>query len=326
MEDDWKNFCEDDQAPKGRKKKNKKKSSQQTMKERYEARDPEVGLLGEPSGKFDYYVKYSQKKEVANPVQAPQWSKPNKGVPIAYYHEGNPVYKFSKNGHCFWDACDCDDCHWDAIYEDDRTPKGKKKKKSENQILKERYEAGDPEVGLLGEPSGKFDYYVLYPRRENPTELLEEPSQQEATCNVVGVEEIIEFEDEALALSSETPDEQNSQADTRGQESIVPSRVKGQTTLLDTVNEVGKAQSHMTVVKARPQKVAFIGAGPNKVKDETPVTSHHIAKSDKTVQKEFSTRIKRRYQVYTNRAYKLRAENGLRIGPINGKFLKQYYP
>ena len=32
------------------------------------------------------------------------------------------------------------------------------------QILKERYEAGDPEVDLLGKPSGKFDYYVLYPR------------------------------------------------------------------------------------------------------------------------------------------------------------------
>lgn len=25
------------------------------------------------------------------------------------------------------------------------------------------YKAGDPRVGLLGEPSGKFDYYVLYP-------------------------------------------------------------------------------------------------------------------------------------------------------------------
>lgn len=28
--------------------------------------------------------------------------------------------------------------------------------------MQERYEAGDPEVDLLGEPSGKFDYYVLY--------------------------------------------------------------------------------------------------------------------------------------------------------------------
>jgi len=27
-------------------------------------------------------------------------------------------------------------------------------------------------------------------------------------------------------------------------------------------------------------------------------------------------------EVYTNRAYKIVDENGLRIGPINGKFLK----
>ena len=38
------------------------------------------------------------------------------------------------------------------------------KKKSSQQLLRERYENGDPEVGLLGEHSGKFDYYVLYPR------------------------------------------------------------------------------------------------------------------------------------------------------------------
>ena len=31
-------------------------------------------------------------------------------------------------------------------------------------MLKERYDIGDPEVDLLGEPSGKFDYYVLYPK------------------------------------------------------------------------------------------------------------------------------------------------------------------
>ena len=30
-------------------------------------------------------------------------------------------------------------------------------------------------------------------------------------------------------------------------------------------------------------------------------------------------------EVYTNGAYKIVEENGLRIGPINGKFLKRYY-
>ena len=38
------------------------------------------------------------------------------------------------------------------------------RKKSTQLILKERYEAGDSEVNLIGEPSEKFDYYVLYPR------------------------------------------------------------------------------------------------------------------------------------------------------------------
>ena len=40
----------------------------------------------------------------------------------------------------------------------------RERKKTSQQKLKERYEAGDPEVDLLGEPSGRFDYYVLYPR------------------------------------------------------------------------------------------------------------------------------------------------------------------
>ena len=30
-------------------------------------------------------------------------------------------------------------------------------------------------------------------------------------------------------------------------------------------------------------------------------------------------------EVYTNRAYKIVNKNGLRIGPINDKFLKRYY-
>nr|GFB87108.1 putative reverse transcriptase domain, viral movement protein [Tanacetum cinerariifolium] len=39
-----------------------------------------------------------------------------------------------------------------------------RKQKSLQQKLKRRYEKGDLTVGLLGEPSGKFDYYVLYPK------------------------------------------------------------------------------------------------------------------------------------------------------------------
>ncbi|GJX37233.1 hypothetical protein Tco_0250536 [Tanacetum coccineum] len=44
-----------------------------------------------------------------------------------------------------------------------------KKRKSSQQKLKRKYEKGNPTVRLLGEPSGKFDYYALY--------LKAEPSQ-----------------------------------------------------------------------------------------------------------------------------------------------------
>lgn len=47
-------------------------------------------------------------------------------------------------------------------------PKEKKKKYTQ-QKLKERYESGDPQVELLGEPSGnKFEYYVLCTSKATP--------------------------------------------------------------------------------------------------------------------------------------------------------------
>lgn len=66
--------------------------------------------------------------------------------------------------------CTCEDCMEDAYqveldleYERKYLHK-RKKQKSPQQILQDRYNSGDPQVGLLGEPSGKFDYYVLYPK------------------------------------------------------------------------------------------------------------------------------------------------------------------
>ncbi|VVB08875.1 unnamed protein product [Arabis nemorensis] len=54
--------------------------------------------------------------------------------------------------------------------EDDIPKRRKQKKKSSQQTLKERYELGDPEVGLLGEPNGNnFEYYVLYSNKSAPT-------------------------------------------------------------------------------------------------------------------------------------------------------------
>ena len=80
----------------------------------------------------------------------------------AFREDGKPCYEGkSPSDHIWWNVCDCVDCQNEEGFEEDYS---KRKKKSSQQKLKERYEAGDPEVDLLGEPSGKFDYYVLYPR------------------------------------------------------------------------------------------------------------------------------------------------------------------
>nr|GEU46858.1 hypothetical protein [Tanacetum cinerariifolium] len=67
--------------------------------------------------------------------------------------------------HIWWDVFNCESCLDEAakIDDDEDLPR---KRKSSQQKLKRRYEKGDPTVGLLREPSGKFDYYVLYPKAE----------------------------------------------------------------------------------------------------------------------------------------------------------------
>ena len=84
-----------------------------------------------------------------------------KGLVIkAFLEDGKPCYEEkSSSGQIWWDICDCDDYKEESIDDDDQPRR--RKKKSPEQGLKERYEAGDPEVDLLGEPSGKFDYYVF---------------------------------------------------------------------------------------------------------------------------------------------------------------------
>ena len=81
----------------------------------------------------------------------------------AFREDEKPCYEGkSCFGHIWWDICDCDACKEVVIYDDDQ-PRRRKKKLSQ-QHLKERYEASDPEVDLLGESSGKFHFYVSYPR------------------------------------------------------------------------------------------------------------------------------------------------------------------
>ncbi|KAL8209146.1 hypothetical protein R6Q57_008558 [Mikania cordata] len=62
--------------------------------------------------------------------------------------------------HCSYDVYNYDECLEEAykVEYDEDLPK--KKKGSQNK-LKKIFENGDPNVGLLGEPSEKFDYYVF---------------------------------------------------------------------------------------------------------------------------------------------------------------------
>ena len=85
----------------------------------------------------------------------------------AFRDDGKPCYEGKiPSGHIWWDVCDCVDCQKEEVFEQDYS---RRKKKSSQQNLKERYEVGDPEVDLLGETSGKFNYYVLYFRTRKQT-------------------------------------------------------------------------------------------------------------------------------------------------------------
>ncbi|KAI3742160.1 hypothetical protein L1987_59840 [Smallanthus sonchifolius] len=72
-----------------------------------------------------------------------------------------PAQAPTQTKHFPFDVCNCQACLEEAgiVEYDEDIPK---KKKGSQRSRRKRYEAGDPKVGLLGEPSGKFDYYVLY--------------------------------------------------------------------------------------------------------------------------------------------------------------------
>ncbi|GJZ14294.1 hypothetical protein Tco_0549524 [Tanacetum coccineum] len=66
----------------------------------------------------------------------------------------------------WWDVCNCESFLDEAAKFDDDDEDLPKKRKSSQQKLKRRYEKGDPTVGLLGDPLGKFYYYVLCLKEE----------------------------------------------------------------------------------------------------------------------------------------------------------------
>nr|GEY65969.1 putative zinc finger, CCHC-type [Tanacetum cinerariifolium] len=77
--------------------------------------------------------------------------------------------------HIWWDVCNCESCLDEAAkIDDDDDEDLLRKRKSSKQKLKRMYGKGDPTVGLLGEPSGKFDYYVLYTKAEPSRPLLQD--------------------------------------------------------------------------------------------------------------------------------------------------------
>ncbi|KAL5980192.1 hypothetical protein ACLOJK_036659 [Asimina triloba] len=89
-------------------------------------------------------------------------------LPIQYFsHDGKPIYQATlDNGHKWYDIdYECQGC-LDSIFEDEQP---KKARRNINKELQHRYEEGDPTVGLLGEHSGRFDYYVLYPQSRKPS-------------------------------------------------------------------------------------------------------------------------------------------------------------
>ena len=87
----------------------------------------------------------------------------------AFREDGKPCFEGkSHSGHIWWDICNCANCPEEEAFEEDHF---RRKKKSSQQMLKERYEVGDLEVDLLREPSGKFDYYVLYPRTKKKKKI-----------------------------------------------------------------------------------------------------------------------------------------------------------
>lgn len=81
------------------------------------------------------------------------------------------MYGKYANGYIWWDICTTEES-LAKVEESELEIKKQKKNVSSGQILKERYEVGDPNVGLLGDTFGNFDYYILYSGKEEETNPL----------------------------------------------------------------------------------------------------------------------------------------------------------
>ncbi|KAM2661510.1 hypothetical protein EV2_023808 [Malus domestica] len=88
-----------------------------------------------------------------------------------------------------------------------------------------------------------------------------------------------------------------------------------------------EAQQHLECYQARLSKAfnkkarpRFFQIGDLVLALRRPIITTHKAKS------KFTSKWDVIQEVYTNDAYLITAEDSLKIGPINGRFLKHYYP
>ncbi|KAL2471551.1 Reverse transcriptase domain-containing protein [Abeliophyllum distichum] len=106
----------------------------------------------------------TQKKLPCFPTQH-AFTKAEDNIPIyTFDSDGKPIYVQSHEGHIYWDVFFCKRCT-------KRTESDNRMIRSSQHKLQKEYEQKSPHVGLLGEPSGKFDYYVTYtppPRTDDP--------------------------------------------------------------------------------------------------------------------------------------------------------------
>ncbi|KAL8228549.1 hypothetical protein R6Q57_016133 [Mikania cordata] len=103
--------------------------------------------------------------------------------------------------NCSYDVCNCDECLKEAykVEYDEDLPK---KKKGSHNKLNKRFDNEDPNVGLLGESSGKFDYYVFSTNATEATlnwQSENEVAQNQALKTILIPQKNLSKNQEALA-------------------------------------------------------------------------------------------------------------------------------
>ena len=136
---------------------------------------------------------------------------------------------------------------------------------------------------------------------------------------VYGVEVVLPLESQIpslrMAIQEDLTDKENAKLRVQELEALDERRLE--------------AQQHLECYQARLSKAFNKKVRPRSFQTGDLILALHrpIITTHKTKSK-FTSKWDRSYviqEVYTNEAYLIMAEDGLRIGPINSKFLKQYY-